>query len=244
MLLDELARGARVIKTFQFRGKPYRVYCVEKVPDHASWFSFKDEEEVRERHWTIGEGDVVLDVGACFGSYTLTALAAGAAQVFAWSPGVKVEGEDLESNMLRVSSGLNGWLDRCHVFDTGVYDRSGWLDIETLTFDPANRAIGSYVIYVQPLDRWFHSARSIIKGAPRYWLKIDVEGAEEQVIRGGLDTISVLRPNILLENHYFRRASIEEEVRRLVLSLGYREVATTPYQTVSHSLYVPAEVPA
>lgn len=229
-----------MIKQFEFRGHPYKVCCVETVPDHASWFSFLDEREVRERHWLIEPGDVVFDVGACFGSYALTALACGAGQVFAWSPGVKVPGEDLESNMLRASVAANGWTSRCHVFDSGIYDKTGWLDIETLRFSMTDRAIGDYVIFVQPLDRWYQSSKTFIKAAPKYWMKIDVEGAEEQVIRSGLELIGDLRPTILLENHYFRRQSIEEEVRQLVLSLGYREVATTPHQTVSHSLYEPA----
>lgn len=230
------------VRTLEYRGHRFKIACVENGPTHASWFSFEDEKEVRQRAWNIAPGDVVFDVGACFGSYTLTALAAGAAKVFAWSPGCHAPGEPTEAELLQQSIELNGWMNRCEVFNWGVFDKIGYLDIETLKFSNANQSIGNYVIPVDLLDVWFNLERDAIPAAGKYWLKIDVEGAEEQVILSGLNLIRELRPTILLENHYFRRPTIEEEVRQLVLSLGYKERETVPHQTISHSLYTPKEI--
>src|SRR5271157_2433933 len=52
---------------------------------YATHWTFEDEKEVRERHWHFSPGDVVLDVGPAFGSYTLTAAIQGAS-VIAFEP--------------------------------------------------------------------------------------------------------------------------------------------------------------
>ena len=45
----------------------------------------------------------------------------------------------------------------------------------------------------------------------------------------------------MVENHNFKRATLEQEIRELVTgTFGYKEVDTTPYHAISHSLYIPA----
>jgi hypothetical protein len=43
------------------------------------------------------------------------------------------------------------------------------------------------------------------------------------------------------ENHKFKIATIEQDVRDLLLSWNYKEIATHPYHSVSHSYYEPKE---
>lgn len=231
-----------ILKDFQFRGVTYKVACVEAYPQHPSWFSFVDEQSVRDSMWTVNAGECVIDIGAAYGSYSLAALSQGAARCFAWSP----QGEPdcpSESALLQESLAANGWTDKCRVYNDGLYDRNGWLDTMTQAFyeeEPENR--NSATISVRTVDSWYesdfkpHFERDQFPGI---WLKLDVEGAEVQVLQSGARMISELRPKVLVENHNFKRASLEQEVRTLMLSFGYDEVSTVPYHSVSHSLYVP-----
>jgi FkbM family methyltransferase len=215
-----------------FRGHSYKIACYETRPDHASWYSFQDEASVRDAYWNIQPGDVVLDVGASFGSYTLTALACGAAFVYSWSP-QGYPGET-EADTLRASLKLNGWQDRCQVFNIGAYNRSGWLHTEyQQLLDSEPSPPDPYVIFVMPLDDMPQLNKVD-------WMKLDVEGAEVEVIQGARKLITRYRPNLLIENHLFKRPNVVQELQAvLVGELGYKEVVTAAYNFVSHSLYMP-----
>lgn len=223
-------------KRYEFRGRVFNVACVDRMACDPSWFSMEDEAVVRDRFWQIGPNDVVFDVGAAYGSYTLTALAAGATRVYAWAPmedGI-VSGPDFLEESLR----RNGWQDRCEVARFGAYNRTGWVNTDTQEFHVERPMFASKnVIEVQKLDDW--RLKHVIPSAPVYWLKLDVEGAEVQVLYGAQLLLSEFTPRVLVENHNFKRATLEQEVRDFLTQRGYREVATAPYHAVSHSLYVP-----
>lgn len=223
-------------KQLYFRGNPYRIAYIDPTPYHASWFSFDDESSVRDAIWRIDPGDVVFDVGAAYGSYGLTALSCGAKHVYAWSP---EEGSPPERLFLEESLRLNDdWADRCNIMLSGAYDRSGWIDTVSQEFlEQAPAEARPSIIRVDSLDDW-RSDFGVVE-ANRYWMKLDVEGAEVHVLQGAKKLIADLRPCITVENHNFKRATIEQEVRELLLFMGYVEVSTTPYHSVSHSLYIP-----
>lgn len=224
-----------IAKEYTFRGNPFKVACVESFDFHPTWFTYVDEDQVRESMWNVQSGQNVLDVGAAFGSYTMCALSAGAASVWAWSP-QDVPGLCKESDFFKATLELNGWSDRCKIYETGVYDRHGYLHTgdQTITDEPRE---GWEIIEVEPLDEW--ADRELPVGTRIDWMKLDVEGAEVEVLRSGSKFIRAHMPNVLVENHAFKRASIEQEVRDVMLSMGYREVATVPHHGVTHSLYVP-----
>lgn len=253
-----------LVREYGFRGNRFKVACVENYPQHPSWFSHEDESTVRDAKWNIQPGDVVFDIGAAYGSYTLTALSAGAAFVFAWSPQGE-PGLPQEADFLEESLRLNGWESRCFTLRGGLYDRTGWLDTVTQDFSESvdlhihcdvggassTRILGGpNVIGVDTFDKqvpetcrltglFRHQIGPSSAPSGTFWMKLDVEGAEVHVLRGAERLIAELRPNILVENHNFKRATLEAEVREHLLARGYREVSTTPYHAVSHSLYVP-----
>jgi hypothetical protein len=71
-------------------------------------------------------------------------------------------------------------------------------------------------------------------------MKLDVEGAEVHVLKGAEHLIRTLRPVLLIENHIFKASDLEAEVRNLLTKeMGYVEVSTSPYHSVSHSLFNP-----
>src|SRR5512135_2428588 len=84
MLGTEIRRASFAGKEFSF------VYWGEQTgldPDRCndSWWVFEDEKAVRDRHWHFQPGEVVIDVGANCGGYTLTAAVQGA-EVWALEP--------------------------------------------------------------------------------------------------------------------------------------------------------------
>jgi FkbM family methyltransferase len=221
------------VRDFSFRGNTFKVACHETSPQNSSWFTFVDEQEVRDRDWTVSPGDYVLDIGAAYGSYALSALSAGASFVWAWSPQT-FDGAN-EKELFEASLALNAWSGRCRVFDSGIYDRTGWLNVSTQEFSEVEVPAAPDVIRVETMGEW--EARERPKRVD--WVKLDVEGAEVEVLKSAEGLIRRFQPKICLENHVFKRASIEQEVRDLLTSYGYTEIRTVPYHSVSHSLYLP-----
>lgn len=225
-------------KELTFRGKSFKIAYRDDIPQHPSWYSFDDEISVREANWNISPGDVVLDIGAAYGSYTTTALVQGASYVCAWSPQGR-PGEETEAETLRQTLALNRWSNRCHIIESGVYDRDGWLNTMTQEFHTSEPAKHNDIIKVSTMDSWM----STVDLQRIDWMKLDVEGAEPEVLKGARNLISKFKPKIQIENHIFKRASLYDEVRDLLtsgaLGVKYKEISTIKYHAISHSLYHP-----
>jgi FkbM family methyltransferase len=231
------------VKEFQFKGKNYLISCWNNYPPdsalaatpHPTWYTFQDESEVRDRNWNIKPGDVILDIGAAFGSYTLTALSQFAQFVYAWAP-QGCPGEESEKAVLESSLALNKWQDKCEILTTGFWDKAGWLNTETLEFSETPKE-GLEIIQVETLDAWFERENP----SRIDWMKLDVEGAEAKVLQFGKKLIIKFKPKILVENHQFKVPTAEQEVRAILVELGYQEISTLPYHGVSHSFYLHPE---
>ena len=210
---------------------------------HPSWWSFMDEIETRELWWHIKPGDVVADVGADFGSYTLSALAQGAARVHAWSPPFKHPTMAIECDTLARSAHMNGWLDKLELHPTGLWEKPGFL----AAFDGPRKAQYHYsphgaLIAIQrepgncatfPVNTL--DARRLSK---LDWLKIDTECCEFEVLNGAMQTIMRCHPAVLLEHHYHIDPDCETKCAALLSTLGYKQDGETrPHGMVAHSLY-------
>jgi FkbM family methyltransferase len=105
-----------------------------------------------------------------------------------------------------------------------VYDGLGSLDLDTASswigkdtvyfFDPRRLVINSYQCAVETLDSQ--------KLQDPIFIKIDVEGTEYQVVKGGVETIRKFEPIILVEGFHEK-----PELGRLVSSLGYEPYTFT-----------------
>lgn len=222
------------------------VYNVQICPEmyHPSWWSFMDEVETRELWWRVLPGDVVLDVGADFGSYTLSALAQGAAHVYAWSPPFKVPTEAVECAALVASAGLNGWTDKLTARPTGLWSKLGYL----AAFDGPRRAEFKPTMeaaVARITGESGHCAAFAVDTIDALdlkradWLKIDTEGCELDILEGGRATIERCRPLVLLEHHYHIDPDCETKCDAFLAALGYQKLGTRPHYTVAHSLYRP-----
>jgi FkbM family methyltransferase len=226
-------------------GKVFEIMACTESLWHPSVWSFLDELETRERWWNIQPGQVVLDVGADYGSYSLSAMAMGARLVVAWSPPFKLPEYPLEAAAMCLSASRNAWAEGLHVRPTGLYDREGWL----AAFDGPRNA------------QWFatrEEAEACIKGQEGHcaafqvdtldamfqldradWLKIDTEGCELPILQGGVETIKRCRPSIILEHHFHLDPDCETKCDGFLADLGYTKIGTIPHHSIAHSLYAP-----
>lgn len=234
-----------LIKELSFRDIPFKIAHYDQPGfQHPSWFSYEDEANVRDETWLVGQGDWIFDVGAMYGSYTMTALASGADRAFAWALEGRGDGELDEPSLLMESARINGWDDKVMVFNTGLYDRPGLLDVMNLVFSEdldQPPTSGGPVFRVNSMDSEFDRLKKDhdFSVHRQYWLKLDVEGAEDKVLAGASRFLQELRPKVQIENHLFKDASIDQRVRAIMTANGYREVSTKPYHGVSHSVYYP-----
>ena len=223
------------------RGKVFQIMACGAEAWHPSFWSFSDELETRELWWDIKPGDVVADVGADFGSYTLSALAQGAAHVFAWSPPFKVPNYPIECETMARSAQLNGWENytRLSLFASGLWSCAGWLACRDWSEgssyfqteeEASAHAPNGVVFEVQPLD-----ALNIQK---LDWLKCDAEGAELEILKGATGTLRRCKPAVMLENHVHIDPDCDAKCREFLAGLGYAQVGETrPHHSISHSLY-------
>lgn len=245
---------------------PHGIFRIAEIQNHeaasASWWTFDDEQGVRDRWWKPQAGDVVLDIGAAFGSYALPALLAGA-RVICFSPA------EFDTELLEKNLSLNPTLaERCTVERVGLYSADGWFDPKHCTFraglgndfpghcehclDGRNSSLmskyggncpacgctaphGLEWLFVRSLDSLFDGATTVAIN----WMKLDVEGAELEVLRGAERCIRHFRPNILVENHEFHIPGIAQQVRDFLIGLdvGYRCEGPEPHGSVSHSFF-------
>lgn len=112
---------AKVLGGISARGNMY-IYENVNVGEYKAYWEHFHESKIRERFWRPSSGQTVIDVGACFGSYTLSALADGA-HVISFEP----EEEIVKS--LGRSILLNGWGEKVLLFQ----QRLGRLD--DITFE-------------------------------------------------------------------------------------------------------------
>ncbi len=157
----------------------------------------------------VQPGSVVYDVGAHFGYYSLLAshLAGAGGRVIALEPSPR--------NLKVLSKHITlNHLTNVMVLEMALSDHQG-----DARFD--NRA-GSGVGHLSPegpLTVKLTTLDALGREFPApNMLKIDVEGAEEAVLRGGRETLSRSKPIIFLSTH---GPALAENCSRLLRELGY-----------------------
>jgi FkbM family methyltransferase len=169
---------------------------------------------VFERH--LSRGDVALDLGANVGFFTLVsaALVGPEGRVVAFEP--------LPDNAaaLRRNVALNA-LAHVAVVEAAVSDSEGSADltlgesdqVASLAFDDR----GEETIRVETVTIDAEMQR---RGLAPTMIKIDVEGAEDAVVRGAIETLTTHRPVVLCEIHE-DKPSVNYGVPKMLADLGY-----------------------
>lgn len=159
------------------------------------------EHEWMSEHHPVSDvrpGDIVLDCGAHVGVFTQQALDRGASKVVAIDPD-PVQLECLRRNFAdEIARG------RVILTPKGVWSSGGTL---TLNVGVQNSGMSSLVEETggETIDVAVTTIDDLVKelGLERVdYIKMDIEGAEREALRGGLQTISAFRPRILLETYH------------------------------------------
>jgi FkbM family methyltransferase len=179
--------------------------------DHGCWLGWYEHAKQRALADAIGPGHVVLDIGANVGFYTLLA----ARRVGAG--GTVVAFEPMASNVSYVQRHLAlNRLTNVQIVRAAVADRSGTGRFAT----HASRAMGRLAeegdldVPLVWLDALFREGR-----IPRPdVIKIDVEGAELNVLRGAASLVTMTHPVIFLATH---GTEVHRQCCQLLRSWGY-----------------------
>lgn len=194
------------IHTMTFRGHEFRVQegSVHPAYSLAIFSEGGEEHDFREAHWRPEPGQFVVDIGASYGAYALTAAACGA-KVLAFEPEPTVA-VDLERNVA-----LNPSLD-VEVRRDALGSGEGEIDMrEYAAHWPQQTISGPYK--ARTLDS-FELGRCDL-------LKCDVEGFEVEVLKGAMATLKRCRPTCIIEVHEFIDAGLLQACVNLIGEAGY-----------------------
>lgn len=193
------------------RGKKW----IKGAGPNAYWVGTYEVARLRALAEAVTAGAVVYDIGANVGIYTLlAAVQAGAAgRVYAFEP--------LERNLqyLRRHVALNG-LQNCEIIagavgktpGTAKFSAADWT-ASMARLDPEK---GEIVVAVTTVDDCVYGERRL---RPPKVLKIDVEGAELDVLQGAARAIAEFHPAIFLEVH---GTELHADCLVLLAAQGYR----------------------
>jgi FkbM family methyltransferase len=149
---------------------------------------WNDELSIREKYWTnITQGQVVIDVGACFGLYTMSALAQGAS-VISFEP--NKEFLDILSESVSMNSEFDGKYigHNAVLWNSNEYPK----DLDHSVSDWCKKSSPFYTTTLDDITKNFERVDIV---------KIDVEGAELGVLQGAQETIKKHHPFFLIEDH-------------------------------------------
>lgn len=172
------------------------------------------EPELQLLEMFLTMGDVVLDIGANIGTHTIFFAQQVAPSGFVWA----FEPQRLAFQMLCGNVALNG-LPNVYAHQLALGDKRGTITVPTLdprtAYNFGGLRLGSAetgeqvgLLTVDELDL---SKCSLIK--------IDVEGFEEKVLHGAMQTIRKFQPVLFVENHTIPESGT---IIRFVQEQGYR----------------------
>lgn len=194
-----------------FKDKKFLVSKGSTHPEY-SYHTFElEEHDFRNKYWNIKENDVVLDIGASYGSYSLTACAMGAT-VYSFEPETTIF-NDLQKNIQ-----INNWGNRCFASNVALWDSVSTIDMKLYAPHwPSDTITSNYKTITIDLISQLYNFKKID------WIKIDVEGAEENVIKGALNTLKKFKPNLIVECHIFLNNQLLNNVKSLISPYYYIE---------------------
>lgn len=185
-----------------------------------AWFSAEDEVALETMlhlpsyepvTWVAPKpGDVFLDIGAYTGWYTIQSARAvsSSGRVIALEPD-EVNRRQLERNL-----SLND-IQNCTVAPLAAWSKSGrtgWAPGEVSVWHRIDKVRGSTNIAATTVDDLVHT----LSLSRVDWMKLDVEGAEVEALRGAEDTLRRFHPTLFIEVH-----ETLESLQDLLAPAGY-----------------------
>jgi FkbM family methyltransferase len=179
---------------------------------HGFWLGYWELENQRRFASRLRPGDVIYDIGAHVGLYTLLSASrvGPKGHVYAFEPFPR------NAEYLRRHIELNR-LSNCTAVEAAVSDVTGQQYFNPTDHDSAGHLSKSGRVTVQTLslDEFVSGPRG---GRPPNAIKINAEGAEMEVLTGGRRTIMEFAPIIFLSTH---SEDLNRDCCEFLLSAGY-----------------------
>jgi FkbM family methyltransferase len=178
-------------------------YWVPKGSDYVLPYNLAEQERkiYGEGKHFVQQGDVVLDCGANMGVFTRVALDHGARLVIAVEPAP----ENLEALKRNFAPEIAA--GKVILYPKGVWDKD---DVLSMNVDPTNSAADSFVLHPDPeqsttiklplttIDKLVGE----LKLDKVDFIKMDIEGAEPNALRGGKQTIEKWKPRMAISVYH------------------------------------------
>ena len=185
----------------------------------------------------VQPGMTALDIGAHIGYYTLllAKLVGNLGRVMSFEP--------TPNNYARLVENINlNDLKNVTPLNLAVLARAREMEVNLPQDEPYSGSISLYedygtqriAVHAVSLDEFFSGSVERID-----FVKMDVEGAEGEVIHGGMKTLERFHPQFLIELHHFDGSVAMNPVPNLLDSLGYRVTWLERWELTSHILAVP-----
>jgi FkbM family methyltransferase len=179
---------------------------------HGFWLGYWELDNQRRFANSLRPGDVVYDIGAHVGLYTLlsSSRVGPDGHVYSFEPFPRNAG------YLRRHIELNRLLN-CTVVEAAVSVSAGWRHFDPTSHDSAGHLSESGQVTVRTisLDEYVFDSP---KGRPPGAIKINAEGSELEVLSGGRRTIAEFLPRIFLSTH---SEEVDRQCCELLRSTGY-----------------------
>jgi FkbM family methyltransferase len=213
----------------------YKVYCRVNKEDFV--ILTRHEDEIIE-HFSPKKGDIVIDVGAHMGRYTIIA----SKRVGENGKVIAIEAHPGNYEMLNRNIKLNK-LTNIIPLNFAVYSKETkvklFLPDEDLGYTMHHTVMSERVgetgkkfveVNAYTLDHLLYKQNGIRPEDVR-WIKIDVEGAELEVLKGAADILSNSKDiTLLIEVHTLDSGSLYRPVMELLGSYGFRVEFEKSYQ--------------
>jgi FkbM family methyltransferase len=225
VMFSPFRRGQLSFKQVKYRGKKFVVPANGDIGWRLISRRGFEDSQIANLERLIAEEDLCLDVGGNIGIYTVfMASKATRGKVVTFEP------VRLNRNVLEINVALNG-LQNVEIMDLALSDSPGFVQFAVAkdgaysSILATGRGEGAVKVLVETttLDEMFAS-----KGKRVDVIKMDVEGAELLVLKGGRNLLSHpgLRPKALLveisEQNFRLYGYAAKDIFEYMESLGYR----------------------
>ncbi len=199
--LSQLCRVIRSTEAATLYTTPYGRYWLPKGERVGMILNFVEREEDIYRTSRIKAGDVVLDCGANIGVFARAALDHGAGKV------VAIEPTPRNVECLRQTFAREIEAGRVIVYPKAVWDQESTM---TMTVSHVESGVNSLVLPSPSHARTIQVSVTTIDRIVAElglssvdFIKLDVEGAERQALRGAANTVARFRPHLAVALEHF-----------------------------------------
>lgn len=174
---------------------------------HGQIYELKLVEEFYKRLSALHEEPVFIDIGANTGSYSLLSIMNNKIKCYSFEP------NPIAFEILSENIDINGLNENVKIFNNGVWSENKFLELKIpldaidsglstfgdnpsgFTYDNKSGNFKTHSIECITIDSFIKSNKIEMITA----IKIDTEGAELDVLKGGVETLKTYKPLLLVE---------------------------------------------